>query len=217
MCQSFPSFSSCSISSSARADAPVDEAAAAIDQPVPVQPDKHLSDSLRQPLVHGEAFPLPVAGAAEAFQLVDDGGAVFFLPLPDAPDELLAAELVAVQPLVRDGALDDVLRRDAGVIAARHPQRLETLHARVADEDVLQCVVERVAHVENPRHVRRRDDDGVGLPVPVGRGAERAGREPLLQALRLHFRGNVVFGKLVGDVRAFGHCRFLVHCCSSEA
>ncbi len=48
------------------------------------------------------------------------------------------------------------------MVRSRLPQRVPPLHALVADEDVLQRVVERVAHVEAAGDVGRRDDDGVG-------------------------------------------------------
>ena len=51
-------------------------------------------------------------------------------------------------------------------------------HALEAAQDVLQRVVERVAHVQRAGDVRRRDDDGVGLRAaraPAGRrGTRRA-------------------------------------------
>jgi hypothetical protein len=57
-------------------------------------------------------------------------------------------------------ALDDDLRGDAGVVGARHPQRVVAAHAVVAGQRVHDGLVERVAHVQRARHVGRRQLDG---------------------------------------------------------
>ena len=71
---------------------PIDEALVLVDEPGAVELDEHLAHGAGQPLVHGEALARPVAGGAEALQLIDDQPAGLLLPLPDALDELLAAE-----------------------------------------------------------------------------------------------------------------------------
>ena len=76
-------------------------------------------------------------------------------------------------------ALDHHLGRDAGMVRAGLPEHVAAAHALEAAEDVLERVVEGVPHVERTRHVRRRDDDRVGL----GRPADPA--RPGLEGLRL--------------------------------
>ena len=46
--------------------------------------------------------------------------------------------------------LDRVLRGDAGVVGAGQPENFLAVHARLAGEDVLDGVVEDVAHVSTP-------------------------------------------------------------------
>ncbi len=108
--------------------------------------------------------------APRPLQLIDDGRAAFGFPRPDAADELLAAELAAVRLLaLHELALDNHLRGDAGVVRSRLPQHVAAAHALEADEHILQCVVQRVAHVERAGDVRRRNDDRVRLgPGTVG-------------------------------------------------
>ena len=68
-------------------------------------------------------------------------------------------------------ALDHHLGGDAGMVGARLPEHVAAAHALEADQDVLERVVERVAHVERAGDVRRRDDDRVGLgAAPLGAG-----------------------------------------------
>ena len=159
--------------------APVDDAVTLVDQTLIIEVDKHLADGLGAALVHREALALPVAGRAELFQLADDAVAVLVLPVPDALEELLAAEVVTGQALFLAQVLLNLdLGGNARVVGAGHPQRFITLHALGADEDILQGLVERVTHVQLTGHVRRRDNDGIGFLVRVDLGMEEAGVIP---------------------------------------
>ena len=63
------------------------------------------------------------------------------------------------------------------MVGAELPQRVVALHAVPADQDVLQRVVEGMAHVQAAGHVRRRDHDGKGRAarLGIGPGAEDLG------------------------------------------
>ena len=140
---------------------PVHQPLVFVDQAFAVQFDEHFHDGARQALVHGEAFARPVAGGAEPLQLVDDDAAALGLPLPDALEEFGAAHVAAARLLpFHQLPLDHHLGRDAGMIGAGLPQHVAAAHALEAAENVLQRVVERVAHMQRARHVRRRDHDG---------------------------------------------------------
>src|SRR3546814_7892254 len=95
------------------------------------------------------------------------------LPFPLLVDELLARVIGALVLLERHLAFDHHLRRDAGVIGADNPQRVLALEPRVADEDILQGVVERMADMKAARHVGRRVDDRPRLGARP-RGMEQA-------------------------------------------
>ena len=150
---------------------PVDEALAAVDQPVLVEPDEGLLDRARQSRVHREAVAAPVDRGAEAAHLARDRAAGFLLPAPDALVEGLAAELVARLALGVELALDHHLGRDARVVRAGLPERAIARHAVVARERVHDRVLERMAHVQRAGHVRRRNDDAEGRAV-ARRGEE---------------------------------------------
>ena len=62
--------------------------------------------------------------------------------------------------VARELAFDDHLSGDAGVVGARLPERIVSAHPGIADQNVLQRVVERMAHVQAAGDVRRRDNDG---------------------------------------------------------
>ena len=160
---------------------PVDQPLVLVDQPFAMKLDEHLDDGARQALVHGEALARPVAGRAEALQLIDDGAAALFLPLPDAFEEFLPAHLAPPRLLaLHQLPLDHHLRGDAGMVGAGLPQHVAAAHALEAAQHVLQRVVERMPHMQRARHVRRRDHDGEGLcATPLGTaGLEGAGVLP---------------------------------------
>ena len=164
-----------------KARIPIDEALVLVDEALLVELDEHLDDGLGQALVHGETFARPVAGSAEALQLVDDDAARFLLPGPDPFQEFLAPERAPVGLLrLHQLPLDHHLGRDAGVIGARLPQHVAPAHALEAAQNVLERIVERVPHVQRAGDVRRRDDDGVrGRACPLGTaGLEGAGLFP---------------------------------------
>ena len=156
---------------------PVDQPLVAIDQPVPVQLDKHLAHSGVQPLVEREPLAAPVAGRAQTAQLLDDRPTRLGLPFPDLGHEGVPAHVAAADVACgRQLALDHHLGGDAGVVRARQPQHRLALHPVIAGEDVLQGVVQRMADVQRAGHVRRRDNDRIGVRRPI-RGADIARRE----------------------------------------
>ena len=151
---------------------PVDEPLVLVDEPLAIELDEDLGHRAREALVKREPLAAPVAGGAETLELGDDRAARLRLPRPDALHEGLAAERAPVGLLtLHELALDHHLGRDAGVVDARLPQHVAPVHAPIATKDVLQRVVERMAHVQIAGDVRRRNDD-----------AERPSRRPALGA-----------------------------------
>ena len=119
--------------------APVDDAAALVDETLVVQLAERLAHGAGAALVHREAGAGPVAARTDLLLLLDDAIAVLLLPLPHALEELLAAEIVARQTFVDAKILLHLdLRGDAGMVGAGQPQRGISLHPLKAGEDVLQ-------------------------------------------------------------------------------
>ncbi len=148
---------------------PVDQPLVLVDQPGAVEIDEDLHNGLRQALVHREALAAPVSRATEALELVDDLAAGLGLPCPDLFDERLPPDRPPIRLLpLHHLPLDDHLGRDAGVVRARLPEHVAAEHPVVANQDVLERVVEGVAKVERSGDVRRRDDDGIRLGARCG-------------------------------------------------
>ena len=174
------------------AGAPVDDAVAAIDQILLVEAAEDFAHGLAQPLVHRKAFALPVAGGPQLLELVGDGRAILPLPLPDAFNKLFAAQVVAALALLAQGALHHILGGNARVVGSRNPHGVLALHAGNADEHILDIVVERVAHVQDARHIRRGNHDAERLAAILRLGVEAAIGHPLPVPLLLDLFGFVV-------------------------
>src|SRR5262249_20214119 len=104
----------------------------------------------------------PVGGGAEAAHLARDRRAGLLLPLPDAPDESVAAEVAPALALAFELPLDDDLGCDSRVIRADDPVCIVAAQAVVADQSVHQGLLERVPHVQRAGDVGRRQLDAVG-------------------------------------------------------
>ena len=172
---------------------PIYQPLVAVDQPVVIKVDEGLEHGIAEMLVHGELFAAPVHRTAEAAQLARDRAAAFLFPLPHLGDEILAAVIGALVLLRFQLAFDDHLRGDARMVGAHHPQRVLAAQPLVADHDILQRVVERVADMQAAGDVGRRVDDRIGLRVGAF-GAEQALVLPMDVPARLDFGGIESFG-----------------------
>jgi len=149
---------------SAAGGIPVHHAFAAIDETFFVKVNEGLEDGVAKLFVHRETFARPVAGATEFLQLLDDDAAVFVFPFPNFFLKFFAAKVIAMfdNALFLERFLDDGLGGDAGVVGAGEPEDFVALHPFPAGENVLERIVEHVAHGEDAGHIWRRNNDGVG-------------------------------------------------------
>ena len=157
---------------------PVDQALAAVDQPLVIETDEDFSHRLGQPFVHGEALARPVHGTAHAPHLPRDIATGLGFPVPDLVDKGFAAQVVARDSFGGEAAFDHHLRRDARVIRARLPQGVVAAHPVVARQRIHDGVLEGMPHVQAARNIRRRNDNAVGIAVGVEPGIEIAGVLP---------------------------------------
>ena len=128
--------------------APVGNAGAFVNQAFFVQGAEHFTYSLRAAFIHGKAFAFPVAGNAQAFQLVDDTVAVLVFPNPNAFQEFFTTKVIASFVFFFfDYFFYFDLGSKACVVIARHPQGVVTHHTVPTDKNILQGVVQCVTHV----------------------------------------------------------------------
>ena len=144
---------------------PVDHAYAAVDHALPVEMHEGGDDRVGQGRLHRELGPVPVAAGAQFAQLLQDDPAVLFLPLPGVLEELLTRQILLGDALGLQLGDDLGLGRDARMVRSRHPAGVLAVHPRLADQHVVQRVVQHMPHVQDTRHIGRRDHDRIGLPI----------------------------------------------------
>ena len=158
--------------------APIDDARAAIDQPLLIQAHKRLPHRAAEAFVHGKALARPIAGNAQFAKLADDSSAVLFPPRPGALEEALAADLLLGDALGLERVHDFDFRGDGGMVRSRHPKRGIALHAVIADEYILRHFIQRMAHMQLTGDIGRRHDDGKRLFLRIHLGLEGPGIFP---------------------------------------
>lgn len=105
-------------------------------------------------------------------------------------EELRAAQVVTCLALVDAQVFLHLdLGGNAGVVAAWHPQGVVALHALIADQDILQRAVQGVAHVQLPRHIGGRHDNGERLLAVIRLGVEALSVYPHLIDAAFHSLG----------------------------
>ena len=170
---------------------PVDHAHSPVDHALLVEPAEGCRHGLGELRLHREAGAVPVAGGSELAQLLEYDSSVLLLPFPGVSEELLAREVILRDALLLEARDHLGFGGDAGMVGAGNPARVPAVHAGLADQHVVECVVEHMAHVEYARHVGRGDHHGIGFPV-VGLGVETSVLQPVRIPFVLDFSG-VVF------------------------
>src|ERR671925_928550 len=136
---------------------PVNKPFRSIEQSIFPEPDKSFPHRQGKPFVHRKAFMFPVTRHAESFELVQNRAPRFLLPFPDLLDELFSPDLSSGQALRSKPTLDDVLCCNARMIRAWNPQDPVSVHSLVTAENVLECIVERMTHMQRAGYIRRRN------------------------------------------------------------
>ena len=97
------------------------------------------------------------------------------------------------------------------MVCARQPQCWNALHPFGADQNILQCLIQCMPHMQLPRNIRRGNHNGIGLLVRLYLGRKATGVLPGLVELVLH---GLKIIRLFGN--CFGHIHFspLVYCSS---
>ncbi len=167
---------------------PVHHAHSAVDVPLFVKAVEDADYGAGARFVHGEGGAFPVAGSTEFLELFEDDAAVFVGPVPGVLQELFAREVGFLDSVGGEFGHHFGFRRDGGMVGAGHPQGVFARHAGTADEDVLDGVVEHVAHVQHAGDVGRRDYYAVGFTV-IGFAVEEAVLHPVGIPFVLDFRG----------------------------
>ena len=191
---------------------PVDHTDAFVDVSFLIEIDEGIDDGFAQVGVHRELGAVPVATGAEFAQLAEDNTAVLFLPFPGVFEEFLAGEVFLADAFGLEFGDDLAFGGDAGVVRARDPAGVFAVHPRLADEHVVERVVEYVSHMQDARDVGRGNHDGVGRPI-VGLGVEKLMLQPVGVPFVFDLRGVIV---LRLGVHLLNKYSFFLSCAASS-
>ena len=164
---------------------PVHHAHAAIDKSLLVEVAEHMNHGTRTGLVHSESCAVPVAAGTQATQLLEDDAAMLVSPVPCMLEELLTGEVGLLDALLSEAVHHFGLGSDTGMVGTWHPACVLSLHSCTAHEDVLNCIVEHVSHVEHTCYVRWWDYHCIGVTT-VWLRAEEFVVEPVLIPFSFH-------------------------------
>ncbi len=173
---------------------PVDHAQAAVDEALVVKVAEYLYHALRAGGVHGEGRAVPVARGAELAQLLQDDAAVEAGPLPCVLQKLLAGQVGLLDALGGELGDDLGLGRDGCMVGAGHPQGVHAHHAGAAHQDILDSIVEHMAHVQHAGDIGRRYHYRIGR-AGIGDGAEELVLHPIGIPFVLHLGRTVYSGQ----------------------
>ena len=147
--------------------APVDDIFITIDQFFFIESHKGFANGAGKAFVHGEAFSVPVAGNAETAELSYDAVMVFVFPCPGVFQKFLTADLFFGSAVFAQLFFNFGLGSDTGVVGTGNPQRVESGHSFIANEDILQSFVESVPHMKLTGYVGGRNHDAERLSFVV--------------------------------------------------
>ena len=177
--------------------APVDHAAAPVDESFLKEFNEDLSNGFGVFLIHREAFAIPVAGTTQLMELVDDDASVFFFPFPDFFQEGFSAQIVAAPArCLFEVFFHPYLRGDSGMVCSGQPEGFISFLARAAHQDVLDGVVQYMAQMQHSRDVGGRDDDRVGRLFRSRVSLETTFFNPAGLPFFFHQGGIVCFGQI---------------------
>ena len=142
---------------------PVHHPHSPVDPALLVEINEGIDDSIGKVGIHSELGPVPVAGCAELAELAENDSAVLLLPLPGIFEELLAGQIFLIDTLSLKPGDNLALCRNGGVVRTRNPAGILAVHPGLPDKNIIQRIVEHVAHMKDTRHVRRRNDDCIRL------------------------------------------------------
>ena len=171
---------------------PVDHPDALVNPALLVEVNKRIDHRLGQSRFHRKARPVPVTGSAQFPQLVQNDSAMLLFPCPGMLQELFPGQVVLGNALGLQLGHDLRFGRNGSMVRSRYPAGVLPMHAGIPDQNIIQRIVQHMAHVQDSRHIGRRNHDRIRF-LFVGLGMEELVFQPIGIPFVLHF-GGVVLG-----------------------
>ena len=185
--------------SSLKIGVPVHQPLTAVDQSVAEHLEERTTNGLAADFIQRKTYSTPVTTRTDLLELIQNASLVLILPLPDTFDQSLTTNVVPCQLfLFLHSTFNNRLSRNARVIRARHPQSGSPLHPSPASQQVLNCAVQTVPHVQRTGHVWQRNHDRVLFLARSGFGVAISLAEPVFNPASLCGGWFVGFWKFCG-------------------
>ena len=135
--------------------APVDDLFTTVDITFFIQSYECFQNSIGAAFVHCKTNTIPVTGAAQFAQLIQDDTAVFFFPCPCSFQEAFTAYVVLCQAFGSHFLNNLQFCGNGCMVDTGYPQCIVASHSLPSDQDILHCVIQGMAHVQLTCDVRR--------------------------------------------------------------
>ena len=107
--------------------------------------------------LHREPCAVPVTGSAKLAELLENDSPVLLLPLPGIFHKLLTGKVFLGYSHTLELGHNLAFRCDGCMVRTRYPAGILAVHSGLADQYIVKRVVQHVTHMQDSRHVRRRD------------------------------------------------------------
>src|SRR5690625_2526012 len=142
---------------------PVYHPVSAIYQPLFIAPDKTINNSFVQILFQSKPCSLPVAGSPQFLKLIEYDSTKLVRPLTDLFKKHFPSQFIFFISFLTQSLHHLRFSSDRCVICTWYPARVVALHPCTAYKDILDCIVQHMAHMQDPGYIGRGDDNGEGL------------------------------------------------------
>ena len=157
---------------------PVHHTHTLINVPFLIEIYKGVDNCLAQIRVHSEFGPVPVAGCTEFAELRKYDSAVLFLPFPGVLEEFFPGKVFLAYALSLQFGHDLAFGGDGRMVRTGYPAGILAVHSGLADEHIVDCVVQNVSHMQDSRDIWRRYNYGIRFPL-IGLRVEKIVFQPI--------------------------------------
>ena len=135
---------------------PVDDSGSFVNISFLIQVDKYFFNSFGASFVHCETLSVPVTGNTELFQLVFNCSRILFFPLPCSLKESFTSKFFLVNSFFFQLICNFYFCWNRCMVCSRDPQCVISLHSLITDQDILQCVIQCMSHMQLTCNIRWR-------------------------------------------------------------
>ena len=144
---------------------PVDHAYTTIDIALLIKVAEYFNNAFTTNVIHCESSTIPIAGTTKSAQLLQDNATMLVRPVPCMLKELFTSEVSLLYTLFSEATYNLCFCGNTCVVSTWNPASILTLHTGTSYQNILNCIVQHVAHVKHTCYVWWWNNHGVRLTV----------------------------------------------------